>query len=131
VLACDFFAAITVTVPLLYVFVVLEVGGRRILSWNVTEHPTAEWTLRQSRMVTPSDKPHRFVIHDRDSAFPGRRCDPDQHRPQGVEDAGAVTSSERLLRAARPCCQALWSNLDRVCFVVCLGVAVHQQDSGL
>jgi hypothetical protein len=38
VLACDFFVAVTA----LYVFVVLEVGTRRILHWNVTEHPTAD-----------------------------------------------------------------------------------------
>jgi hypothetical protein len=42
VLACDFFAAVTATFRVFYVFVVLEVGTGRILHWNVTEHPTAE-----------------------------------------------------------------------------------------
>jgi putative transposase len=51
VLACDFFAAITVSFRVIYVFVVLEVGTRRIRHWNVTEHPTAEWTAQQFRMV--------------------------------------------------------------------------------
>jgi putative transposase len=47
VVACDFFTTVTVRFRILYVFVVLEVGTRRILHWNVTEHPTAEWTIQQ------------------------------------------------------------------------------------
>jgi putative transposase len=45
-LACDFFVAITARFRTLYVFVVLEVGTRRIVHWNVTEHPTADWTVQ-------------------------------------------------------------------------------------
>jgi hypothetical protein len=41
VLATDFFVVVTATFRILYVFVVLEVGTRRILHWNVTKHPTA------------------------------------------------------------------------------------------
>jgi len=51
VLACDFFAAITASFRMLYVLVVLEVGTRRIVHWNVTEHPTAEWTVQQFRAI--------------------------------------------------------------------------------
>jgi transposase InsO family protein len=69
VLACDFFVAVTATFRLLYIFVVLEVGTRRILHWNVTDHPTAEWTTQQFRMVVSGDQPHRFVVHDRDSIY--------------------------------------------------------------
>src|SRR5229473_3530635 len=36
VLACDFFVAVTVTFRVMYVFVVLEVGARRILHWTQT-----------------------------------------------------------------------------------------------
>ena len=52
-----------------YVFVVMEVGTRRIRHWNVTEHPTAEWTAQQFRMLISGDEPHRFLIHDRDSIY--------------------------------------------------------------
>ncbi len=69
VLACDFFVTVTATFRVFYVFVVLEVGTRRILHWNVTEHPTAAWTSQQFRMIVPGDQLHRFVIHDRDSIY--------------------------------------------------------------
>src|SRR5262245_41230295 len=49
VLACDFFVAVTATFRILYVFVVLEVGTRRIVHWNVTAHPTADWTAQHFR----------------------------------------------------------------------------------
>jgi len=72
VLACDFFVAITASFRVVYVFVVLEVGTRRIQHWNVTEHPTADWTVQQFRMVISGDGPHRFLIHDHDSIYSDR-----------------------------------------------------------
>ena len=55
-LASDFFVVVTATFRLLYVFVVLEVGTRRIVRWNVTDHPTADWTSQQFRMIVPGDQ---------------------------------------------------------------------------
>ena len=54
----------------LYVFVVMEVGTRRILhvNVNVTTHPIAEWTLQQFRAI-PCEHDYRFVIVDRDTKF--------------------------------------------------------------
>jgi putative transposase len=69
VLACDFFVVVTATFRVFYVFVVLEVGSRRIRHWNVTEHPTADWTAQQFRMVMSGEGPHRFLIHDHDSIY--------------------------------------------------------------
>jgi hypothetical protein len=68
-LACDFFVAVTLRFRQLYVFVVVDLGTRRIIHWNLTDHPTAEWTIQQFRMATPGDQPHRFLIHDRDSIY--------------------------------------------------------------
>src|SRR5262249_34101955 len=48
---------------------VLEVGTRRITHWNTTEHPTAEWTAQQFRMIGAGDEAQRYVIHDRDSIY--------------------------------------------------------------
>src|SRR5215471_1143676 len=47
--ACDFFVVIIVAFRTLYVFVVIEIGSRKILHHNVTAHPTAEWTFQQFR----------------------------------------------------------------------------------
>jgi hypothetical protein len=49
VLARDFFIAVTAKPRVLYVFVTMEVGCRRIIHINVTARPTAEWTLQQFR----------------------------------------------------------------------------------
>src|SRR6516225_5449715 len=67
--ACDFFVVITATFRTLYVFVVIEIGSRQILHYNVTAHPTAAWTLQQLREALPGDHPYRFLIHDRDRIF--------------------------------------------------------------
>ena len=69
VLASDFFVVVTATFRLVYVFVVLDVGTRKILHWNVTAHPTAAWTAQQFRMIVSGDQTHRFVIHDRDTIY--------------------------------------------------------------
>ena len=69
IVAADFLVAITAGFRVLYVFVVMEVGSRRILRCNVTAHPTAAWTLQQFREAIPSDHTYRFLIHDRDSIF--------------------------------------------------------------
>jgi transposase InsO family protein len=47
----------------------MEVGTRRIAHFNVTEHPTADWTLQQFREVITGEQPQRFLIHDRDSIY--------------------------------------------------------------
>jgi putative transposase len=68
-LACDFFVAVTATFRLVYVLLALEIGTRRIVHWNITEHPTAEWTAQQFRSFLTGDEPYRFVIHDRAAVF--------------------------------------------------------------
>ncbi len=69
ILACDFFVSVTATFRVLYVLVVVEIGTRRIAYFNVSEHPTAEWTLQQFREVITGEQARRFLIHDRDSIF--------------------------------------------------------------
>jgi len=69
IVAADFLVAVTAGFRVLYVFVVMEAGSRRILHCNVTVHPTAAWTLQQFREAIPSDHPYRFLIHHRDSIF--------------------------------------------------------------
>jgi len=69
IIACDFCVVATVTFRIVYVFVVMEHGSRRIIHVNVTAHPTAAWTLQQLREAIPSDHAYRFIIHDRDAIF--------------------------------------------------------------
>ncbi|MPZ21362.1 MAG: hypothetical protein GEV06_26230 [Luteitalea sp.] len=52
---------------LLDVFVVLDVGTRRLLHWNATDHPTAEWTVQQCRAWVTGESGHHFVVHDHDT----------------------------------------------------------------
>lgn len=54
---------------MLYVLVVMEVATPRILHHNVTEHPTAEWTIQQFREFLAFDHLYRYLIHDRDKIF--------------------------------------------------------------
>jgi putative transposase len=58
--ACDFFVTITVAFHTVSVFVVLDVGTRRIVHGNVTEHPTAAWTSSSSAPLCPAISPSDF-----------------------------------------------------------------------
>ena len=69
ILACVFFIAVTATFRMLYGFVIAEHGTRRLADVNVTAHPTADWALRQLRVVVGDDSAHRYLIHDRDRIF--------------------------------------------------------------
>ena|SRR5271165_1062852 len=69
IVACDFLVVVTARFRTLYVFILMEVGTRRIVHCNVTAHPTADWTLQQLREAIPSDHSYRFLIRDRDSIF--------------------------------------------------------------
>ena len=69
ILACDFCVVVTATFRLIYAIIVIEHQTRRIVHCNVTEHPTAAWTLQQLREAILSDHRYRFLIHDRDGKF--------------------------------------------------------------
>ena len=69
IVACDFFTAVTVAFRVIYVFVVLEIGSRRLIHFNATEHPTAEWTLQQLREALPGDQESQVSLHDRHKTF--------------------------------------------------------------
>jgi len=58
----------TVTLRTLYCFFVMH-SRRRLLHFNVTQHPTAEWVLQQLREAFPESGPYRYVILDRDTKF--------------------------------------------------------------
>ncbi len=117
IVACDFCVAVTATFQLLYVFVVLEHGSRRVLHTNVTRHPTAHWTLQQLREAIPSDHPYRYLIHDRDNIF------------SAEPDTSVANLRLKVLRTpyrapqANAHCERLLGSLRRECldFVIPLG----------
>jgi hypothetical protein len=68
--ACDFFVVPTVTFRLLYCFVILAHGRRRIIHFNVTNHPTARWTAQQIVEAFPADGSEpRYLLRDRDGIY--------------------------------------------------------------
>ncbi|MHC4089018.1 MAG: integrase core domain-containing protein [Planctomycetota bacterium] len=67
--ACDFFTVPTVTGKVLFVFVVLAHERRRIVHFNVTEHPTAQWTAQQIVDAFPWDTAPRYLLRDRDAIY--------------------------------------------------------------
>ena len=69
IVAFDFFIVPTLTFQLLYCFFFIEHSRRKILHFNVTRHPTADWVVQQLREAFPESTPYRYVIMDRDSKF--------------------------------------------------------------
>ena len=68
-LAIDFAIVPTATFGIIYIFFVLSLERRRVLHFNVTQHPTAEWTAQQVVEACPFDLPGRFLIRDNDKIY--------------------------------------------------------------
>ncbi len=68
-ISIDFFTVPTVSFRILFVFLVLSHDRRRILHFNVTAHPSAQWTGRQLLEAFPWDTAPRFLIRDRDGIY--------------------------------------------------------------
>jgi putative transposase len=65
----NFFTVPTIRFQVLYVFLVLAHDRRRILHFNVTAHPTAQWAGQQLREAFPFDQLLRYLLSDRDAIF--------------------------------------------------------------
>jgi putative transposase len=65
----DFLTVPTIRFQVLYVFLVLAHDRRRIVHFNVTAHPTVEWTAQQLREDFPFDQIPRYLLRDRDRIF--------------------------------------------------------------
>lgn len=65
----DFFTVPTATFRVLYVFVVLAHDRRRVLHFNVAEHPTAAWTAQQIVEAFPEDSAPKYLMRDRDGIY--------------------------------------------------------------
>jgi putative transposase len=86
------------------VFLVLAHDRRRVIHFNVTAHPTAEWTGQQLREAFPFDQFPPYLLRDRDAIF-GQDFR-DQVRDMGIEEVLSAphspgsgrTSSASLVR---------------------------------
>jgi transposase InsO family protein len=67
--AVDFFTVPTLTGRLLFVLVVLSHCRRRIVHFNITEHPTATWAAQQVVEAFPDDTAPKWLHRDRDSVY--------------------------------------------------------------
>jgi len=65
----DFFVVPTVRFTILYVFVILAHHRRRIVHFNVTEHPTAAWTARRIMEAFPWEEAPRYLLRDRHGVY--------------------------------------------------------------
>ncbi len=68
----------SITVPSLsgklrevFVLVLLEIGSRRLLCLEATEHPTRDWINQKLREAIPCDHRHRFLVRDNDPLWGG------------------------------------------------------------
>jgi putative transposase len=73
IVACDFFTVPTVTCQVLFVFILLAHARRRIVHFNITQHPTAQWTAQQIVEAFPWDTAPRYLLRDRDAIY-GTAC---------------------------------------------------------
>jgi transposase InsO family protein len=67
--ACDFLQTYDIFFRTVFVFVVIELGSRRVVHFGVTRHPTDTWIAQQLREATPFGEKPRFLIRDNDNKY--------------------------------------------------------------
>ena len=67
--AMDFFVVRTLTFRVLYIWFAIQHGRRRIVHFQVTDHPEAAWVAQQLREAFPFDTAPRHLVFDRDGTF--------------------------------------------------------------
>jgi hypothetical protein len=67
--AMDFFVVPSVSLHLLYVFIILSHSRRRVVHFHVTTTPTAKWVSQQLRQAFPFETMPRYLIRDRDAIY--------------------------------------------------------------
>lgn len=109
IVACDFFTVPTATFRVLFVFIVLAHERRRIVHFNMTEHPTAQWTAQQIVEAFPWETAPRYLLRDRDSIYGGyvqRRL-----KSMGIEEVTIAPRSPWQ----NPYCERVIGSIRREC----------------
>jgi len=109
IVAIDFFTIPTATCRVLLTFVVLRHDRRHVVHFNVTAHPTAEWTAQQIVEAFPFDDAPRFLIRDRDGIY-GERF---RERIANIGIADVVIAPHSPWQ--NPYCERLVGSIRREC----------------
>ena len=105
----DFFTVPTAGFRVLFVLVVLAHHRRRVVHFNVTEHPTAHWTAQQIVDAFPDDSAPSYLLRDRDQVY-GKQF---RHRVKSIGIDEVLTAphspwqnpfAERLIGSIRRAC---------------------------
>src|SRR5438445_1981197 len=105
----DFFTVSTAQLRVLFVLVVLAHHRRRVVHFNVTEHPTAAWTAQQLVDAFPDDSAPSYLLRDRDQVYGAQF----RHRVKGMQIEEVLTAphspwqnpfAERLIGSIRREC---------------------------
>jgi transposase InsO family protein len=67
--ALDFFTVLTVGFKVLFVLIVLAHNRRKVVHFNVTAHPTAQWTAQQLVETFPWETAPKYLLRDRDAVY--------------------------------------------------------------
>jgi transposase InsO family protein len=67
--AIDMFVTVSVSFRLLYVMIILAHDRRKIVRFDVTQHPTATWLSQQVIEAFPWDTAPRYLLRDRDASY--------------------------------------------------------------
>jgi putative transposase len=67
--ACDFLQTYDLLFRSLFVFVIIELGSRRLVHFGVTRNPTDVWLAQQLREATPFGDGPRYLIRDNDRKY--------------------------------------------------------------
>ena len=67
--AIDFFTVPTVAFRILYCFIVLHHDRRKLVHFNATYNPTAQWTAQQLTEAFPYEETPKYMIRDRDAIY--------------------------------------------------------------
>jgi transposase InsO family protein len=105
----DFFTVPTARLRVLFVLVVLAHHRRRVVHFNITEHPTAAWTAQQIVDAFPDDSAPAYLLRDRDCAY-GEQF-PHRVKSLGIDEVLTTPQSpwqnpfaERLIGSIRRDC---------------------------
>jgi len=110
----DFFTVPTASLRVLFVLVVLAHQRRRVVHFNVTEHPTAAWTAQQLVDAFPNDSAPSYLLRDRDTVYGAAF----RHRVNGMGIREVLTAPSRPWQ--NPFAERLIGSIRRECLDHCI-----------